>query len=512
MMLRVPRQRRSRLFRERLPYLIALLALPCYAADNFTPTNRLTAIGVDRKDLSDVMLDERVRLMTEAQTFAIMRDARAMAGAERMTAPKMKKLVEDAANRSGVPASLISAVAFLESFGLPTAESPTGPKGIMQISQATARAMGLRIVYATKYKVHTERRAVKKRHGKPVYRNVKVKTAYSVLVRDERLDPARAIPAAARYLANMEQKFGGLDWAVWAYHCGEGCVAEFLDMARRAPDLKGNPPSVAEVFFSSSLVHNREIWQALAEQMERDYSPTYWFRVRRAEQLLAMYEEDPDDFQKLRDEYRYDFDPMQRAPNRLSAWMKPQDLTYRTCEDIQRDEGTRLVRAMDKPEYFGFLLRRNGYGSLGEFDPEHRDSYLNASPSALGTLLTIVFETRRLFEALHPHGESFVPIEVTGLVRPLDYATRAGREFATGKAHFDALCSGQAFQISLANLPLGERECLRFILDDIGWLGHLGFVEETPGSGALVIGCSPSSRDFFTKVYQEAVGAKAAIQ
>jgi hypothetical protein len=119
-----------------------------------------------------------------------------------------------------------------------------------------------------------------------------------------------------------------------------------------------------------------------------------------------------------------------------------------------------------------------------------------------------VFETRRLFEALHPHGESFVPIEVTGLARPLDYASRAGREFATGKAHFDALCSGQAFEISLANLPLGERECLRFILDDIGWLGYLGFVEDAPGSGALVIGCSPSSRDFFTKVYQEAVGTK----
>ncbi|MGA3026106.1 MAG: transglycosylase SLT domain-containing protein [Bryobacteraceae bacterium] len=488
------------------PAALLALGIPCAGADYFTPSNRLTAIGVDRNNLSDLVLNERIRLMTEAQTFAIMRDARSLAGAERMTSPKMKKLVGDAATRSGVPASLISAIAFLESFGNPTAESPTGPKGIMQISQATARAMGLRMVYATKYRIHTERRLVKKKKsGKPVYRNVTVKVPYHVLVRDERMDPARAVPAAARYLAGMEQKFGGLDWAVWAYHCGEGCVAEFLDMARHASGLKGNPPSVAEVFFSSSPVHNREIWQALAEQMERDYSPTYWFRVRRAEQLLAMYEEDPDGFQKLQDEYRYDFDPQQRAPNRLSAWVKPQDLTYRTCEDIQRDVGTRLVRAMDKPGYFGFLLRRNGYGSLGEFDPERREAYQDASPSALGTLLTIAFETRRLHDALRPRHETFVPIEVTGLARPLDYAARAGHEFVTGKAHFDVLCSGQAFEISLANLPLGERECLRFILDDIGWMGYLGFVEEAPGSGALVIGCSPSSRDFFTKVYQEAV-------
>jgi hypothetical protein len=488
--------------------LAALLAIPCAAADYFAPSNRLTAIGVDRNDLSDLVLTERIRLMTEAQTFAIMRDARSLAGAERMTSPKMQKMVRDASARSGVPASLIAAIAFLESFGNPAAESPTGPKGIMQISAATARTMGLRMVYATRYKTRTERRLVKKKRGKPVYQNVKVKVPYHVLIHDERLDPARALPAAARYLAGMEQKFGGLDWAVWAYHCGEGCVGEFLDMARHAQGLKGDPPSVAQVFFSSSPVHNREIWQALAEQMERDYSPTYWFRVRRAEQLLAMYEEDPDEFQRLQDEYRYDFDPIQRAPNRLSAWVKPQDLTYRTCEDIQRDEGTRLARAMDKPDYYGFLLRRTGYGSLGEFDPEHREAYLNASPSALGTLLTIAFETRRLHEALKPHHETFVPIEVTGLARPLDYAARAGHEFVTGKAHFDALCSGQAFEISLANLPLGERECLRFILDDIGWMGYLGFVEESPGSGALVIGCSPNSRDFFTKVYEEAVGAK----
>ena len=486
----------------------AVLCASCLAADSFAPANRLTAIGASRGDITDLELDERTKLMTEAQTFAIMRDARALAGAERMSAPKMQKLVNAAAASSGIPASLLSAMAFLESFGNPAAESPTGPKGIMQISQATARVMGLKMVYSTKYKVHTERRAVK-RHGKTTYKNVKVRAAYHVLIRDERLDPARALPAAARYLAGMERKFGGLDWAVWAYHCGEGCVSQFLDMARRASGLHGDPPSVAEVFFSSSPVHNREIWQALEEQMERDYSPTYWFRVRRAEQLLGVYEEDPDEFQRLQEEYRYDFEPLQRAPNRLSVWVKPQDLTYRTCEDIEHDVGTRLVQAMDNPDYFGFQLRRIGYGSLGEFDPEHRNSYLNVSPSALGTLLTIAFETRRLYEATKPLHETFVPIEVTGLARPLDYGARAGREFATGKAHFDALCSGQAFEISLANLPLGERECLRFILEDIGWLGYLGFVEETPGSGELTIGCSPGSRDFFTKVYEEAATAKA---
>jgi hypothetical protein len=68
-----------------------------------------------------------------------------------------------------------------------------------------------------------------------------------------------------------------------------------------------------------------------------------------------------------------------------------------------------------------------------------------------------------------------------------------------GLAH----ASGQVFDIDYSGLPPGELECLRFVLDDLGWDGYLGFVEE--GNANLHIGCSPSSRDFFTRVYQEAL-------
>jgi hypothetical protein len=49
-------------------------------------------------------------------------------------------------------------------------------------------------------------------------------------------------------------------------------------------------------------------------------------------------------------------------------------------------------------------------------------------------------------------------------------------------------------------------ECLRFVLDDLGWDGYLGFIDE--GRDNLHIGCSPSTRDFFATVFQEAVGKK----
>ena len=122
-------------------------------------------------------------------------------------------------------------MAYLESWGDPNAVSPAGPKGIMQFSEATARAAGLRVVRITRFKIATERKLVRRKNGKPVYRVVRHRTPYTVMVRDDRLNPERAVPAAANYLARLENKFGGRDWAVFAYHCGEGCISELLPLS-----------------------------------------------------------------------------------------------------------------------------------------------------------------------------------------------------------------------------------------------------------------------------------------
>ena len=88
---------------------------------------------------------------------------------------------------------------------------------------------------------------------------------------------------------------------------------------------------------------------------------------------------------------------------------------------------------------------------------------------------------------------------MAALVEPEDYARQAGKPEALSH------CSGQVFDIDYAGLPPGELECLRFVLDDLGWDGYLGFVED--GMDSLHIGCSPASRDFFTSVFQEAAAA-----
>jgi hypothetical protein len=457
----------------------------------FFPSHRISGVGVERDDLSAEVLQERTSLMIQSQTFGIMREQEAIAGARRVTEPKLQAIVRAAAASSGFPAATIEAIIYLESWGDPKAESPAGPKGIMQISEATAHDMGLSIVRATKYKITREKVPVKSKKGtKPRYKTVTHKEPYIVTVRDDRLVPDRAIPAAARYLAANERKFGGQDWSIFAYHCGTGCVTMMKDLTSRARGIPRDEITVPRMFFSCSPTWNRELYQAIQQEMLRDYSPTYYFRIQRAAQLLALYRRDPEELVALHEEYKNRFASGPRAPHRLSAWLRPDDLIYRTGEDIRANPGGLLMKAPDSAGYLGYSLQ------LPPVDSAIAD-YSQAAPAALGALTYIAFETRRLFEERNAVGETFQPLPVVALVEPEDYA----RQQLSQHEAF-AHSSGQVFDIDTARLPAGELECLRFVLDDLGWSGYLGFVED--GADRLHIGCSPDSREFFTNVWQEA--------
>lgn len=458
----------------------------------FAPHHRVSGIGVDRDDLSDDLLAVRTDLMIQSQTFGIMRDPEAVIGAKRITGnPKLQSLFRSAAENTGLPMTTIEAIAYLESWGDSRAESPSGPRGIMQISSATARSMGLRVLTATRYHITRERVAYKRR-GKTRYKTVTHRTPYVVSVRDDRLYPERAIPAAARYIAGMEQKYGGLDWAIFAYHCGQGCVNEMLDLTRHARGIPRDQVTVPRMFFSASPAWNRELYEAIEQQMQRDWSPTYYFRVMRAEQLLALYRRTPDEFESLWNEYKQQFGTMeQRAPHRLTVWLKHDDMVFHSCDDIRVDAGKRLARAFDRPNYFGYRL------NIVPDQPANLEFFSEASPAAIGTLTYISFETRRLMEQMgDAKRETFQPLQVVSLVEPEDFARQQmGKE---AMMH----CSGQVFDIDYSGLPPAELEALRFVLQDLGWDGYLGYVEE--GRDSFHIGCSPTSRDFFTSVFEEA--------
>ncbi len=479
-----------------LALILATVAATLAAAgEYFVPQHQLAGIGAGRSDITPEIVAARTDRMIQSQTFVILRDPRALAGAERVTGPHLSAVFRRAADESGWPASLISAVAYLESWGDAEAASPAGPRGIMQFSEATARAAGLRIVRVTRFHVTTSHQLVRrKRNGKAVYRTVRHKVPYTVTMRDDRLNPERAAPAAARYLARLETKFGGRDWAIFAYHCGEGCVSDLLPLTMAAVHHK--QPTVAEMFFAANPASHTELYEALQREMQRDYSPTYWFRIQRAQQLLDLYREDPESFRELAEQYQNPIHPQRRANDRLEVWLKSSDVFYRSSDDLRQAIGHGLAPVFDDPQFFGFTLPEIAAG------PDH-DLYLQDSPAAIGTLLYIAFETRRLFDEIKARGERFVPLQVAELVGTTERPAEAGTLLVDPE--FPEHSTGQVFDIDRSNLPRGERESLNFTLDDMGWDGYLGFIQVT--GDTVHIGCSPSSRDFFTAVFQDAASA-----
>lgn len=480
---------------QSLPRWIAILTLcsgsALFAAlEYFTPQHQLSGIGAGRAAMTPDLLRARTDRMIQSQTFIIMREPNALAGAERITGARLAPIFRRAESESGWPASLLAAIAYLESWGDPQAVSPAGPRGIMQFSEATARAAGLRVVRVTRFKTTTSRQLVKRKSGRPVYRTVRHKTPYTVTVRDDRLNPERAAPAAARYLARLETKFGSRDWAIFAYHCGEGCASDLFPLTQAA--VHRQQPEVADMFFAANPARNIELYEALQREMQRDYSPTYWFRVKRAEQLLALYKSDPAAFRELVDDYQNPIHPQRRASNRLMIWLKSLDIFYRSPDDLRLASGKGLAKVLDDPKFFGFALPEVG-------GPE-RELYLQDSPAAIGTLLYVSFETRRLFDELKPRGERFMPLQVAELVSTTDRPAEAGTLLVDPE--FPEHSTGQVFDIDRSNLPRGERECLNFTLDDMGWDGYLGFIQVT--GDTVHIGSAPSAREFFTSVFEEA--------
>src|SRR6478672_6839779 len=95
--------------------------------DYFVPAHRVSGIGVARDDISEELLAIRTDRMIQTQTFSIMREQEALPGARRITTnAKLQSLFRDAERQTGVPASLVEAIAYLESWGESNAESPTG--------------------------------------------------------------------------------------------------------------------------------------------------------------------------------------------------------------------------------------------------------------------------------------------------------------------------------------------------------------------------------------------------
>jgi hypothetical protein len=124
------------------------------------------------------------------------RAARADAGPETDNAiATLCGIVESSAKTQGLPVGYFVKLIWRESRFQTDAVSPAGAQGVAQFMPGTASARGLA----------------------------------------DPFDPASAIPASAKYLAELAKKFGNLGLAAAAYNAGETAVDTWLDDKRELP-------------------------------------------------------------------------------------------------------------------------------------------------------------------------------------------------------------------------------------------------------------------------------------
>ncbi|MFZ2149994.1 MAG: transglycosylase SLT domain-containing protein [Minisyncoccia bacterium] len=466
----------------------------------FVPKHQLS-VGVGRENMSETALSERTERVVEEQKFGILRSPVAVQCAERINA--LQPIFREAARESGFSQTMLQGMAWIESCGDPRAKSPTGPRGVMQFTEGTGVDAGLVNKEVRKKKVPKgwkyKGKGKKRRKVATGWRTV----SYTVVVKDDRLNAKKSIFAAAHYLKRLEADLGGEDLAVFAFHCGRGCVKEMVSLGKKA---FGEPVTMPRLFFLNHPSFNSKIYHKIRYHMGRDWSPTYWFRVVAAAELFDLYQTEPAKFKKLARRYRENVNVKGEVPSRMWFWLTKKDLIYKNLRDLNpRDGGGKgLEPLFEEPDYFGFKLRTSGNGPIAEKDLENQELYLQNSPAAHGALLTVAFETRRLHVKLYPK-EEFVPLDVTSLVRHLEYQELLKKgKIVNARTAFPTHTSGQVFDVSYLYLPKGERRCLTFILEDLEHYGYLSFIEEVTGSRTFHVTVSPSSRQFFSQVFEDA--------
>jgi hypothetical protein len=452
--------------------LVGITTATTAFADSFDGT-----LGAGRAGLSLEQIAVRSERLEASMSFALLRFPEALAAPGRIFGPEIWAHIEAAAREHDVDPMVLAGMIYVESYGDPTAKSPTGPAGIAQLTRASARELGLtagrriRIGTTTVKKTRwvgsgKNRRRVVTTVKQPVYRTI-----------DDRYVPARAIMAMAKRVSNRRAWLGGkLDFAVAEYHMGAGRMAALLSayFGRRirvsevTGVMSGAELSYAELFFTNTPYFRPEVYQALDKLSRVDFSPTYYFRVRQAMRLLEVYRQSPDEYTRRAAMYQGRPGWSVLPSSQLSFVSAP----LGTPPGV--DSGDRIVMLPDLAATFGV---RCGARAMA------------AERSTIGLALFVAHHLKRL------QGDRYNGFEITRML-----AIDDGSE-NDESAPLHTL--GWAFDVPSAGMSAIDQRDLKFVLTDLRHAGLLAYVEEGRQPVFHVVR-HPNHAELFEQFYREA--------
>jgi hypothetical protein len=287
---------------------------------------------------------------------------------------------------------------------------------------------------------------------------------------DARFDPEEALAGTVRYLTAARERLGRDDLAVVSYHMGIGNLTNVLRAYAGAIDDRAVPDLVeredlswVRVFFDTAPDRNITAHELLSRL--GDDSPTYYWRVLAARQIMRLYRDDRDRLQEL--------DLLHAAKASAEEALHPPSEAERFADatDLQRAwAGMRLQRLPDDPGRLGFAVDRR-MGELSSKLGQPRELYRGLRAEALALLVYMGTRVKELSGATRP-------LRVTSSVRDDAYQQllRAGNPEATHG--YSLHTTGFAFDIRRQYESGEQAQAFQFVLEDLTARNLIAWIRE----------------------------------
>lgn len=384
-----------------------------------------------------------------------------------------RPLIEDAVSGTDFDADLVEAIVFLESGGRPdviAGPDPVAASGLTQILAETAQNfLGMSVDLDLSRGLTAQiAGAVRRGNAKRAERLRERRRAI-----DARFDPEQALAGTVRYLTEGLERLGREDLAVVSYHMGIGNLTNVL-RAYAVADADSDVPDLVEeqelswvrVFFDTAPDRNGAAHRLLVPL--GDDSPTYYWRVLAAEEIMRLYREDPDRLREL--------DLLHRAKASAEEVLHPPAETERFADDadLQRawDEHT-LHPLPDDARRLGFQVDR----TMGELAPrlgQPKELYRGLRAETLALLVYMAGRTKELSGAKKP-------LEVTSTVRDDAYQLLLRDDNPEATHGYSLHTTGYAFDVERRYESGKQAQAFQFLLDDLTARNLIAWIRE-PGA------------------------------
>lgn len=208
---------------------------------------------------------------------------------------------------------------------------------------------------------------------------------------DQRFDPARAIAAQTRYLVRLTRRYGGVDWALQAYHGGEAGASKTMSLFTGSGSrtlLASRGMAYASLGAGRWLPYT-ELYQHVSPSAtpaafsylfgRSDDHRYYWWKVLMAERALDLYRKDAQEFERQWRE-------LQPGLNADAAFY-PEPGALQFADNSALAEAYRSGSLVPLPRTAGALGLRTA--NLAALAPESTTLQKGLRPEGMGALLRL---------------------------------------------------------------------------------------------------------------------------